>query len=110
MCDDTYVQADRRRSYGRAPNAIDISPVLAPTRDHPFYTVIPTHRPIKSPFTTRLGYGGRILDLTPTPHPWRPHGGTGHGSKSDENGETGANFGGRFRGIFPIKSEQLLTE
>ena len=21
-------------------------PVLAPTRDHPFYTVIPTHRPI----------------------------------------------------------------
>ena len=46
------VQADWRRSwtYGRAPNAIDISvgffnvPVLAPTRDHPFYTVIPTHQ------------------------------------------------------------------
>ena len=30
-------------------------PVLAPTRDHPFYTVIPTHRPIKSPFTITLG-------------------------------------------------------
>ena len=50
----TDVQADRRRSmtYGRAPNAIDIFvgffnvPVLAPTRDQPFYTVIPTHRPI----------------------------------------------------------------
>ena len=26
-------------------------PVLAPTRDHPFYTLIPTHRPIYSPFT-----------------------------------------------------------
>ena len=23
-------------------------PVLAPTRDHPFYTVIPTHRPIET--------------------------------------------------------------
>ena len=30
-------------------------PVLAPTRDHPFYTVIPTHRPIQSPFTITLG-------------------------------------------------------
>ena len=29
--------------------------VLAPTRDHPFYTVIPTHRPFKSPFTITLG-------------------------------------------------------
>ena len=29
-------------------------PVLAPTRDHPFYTVIPTHRPILSPFTITL--------------------------------------------------------
>ena len=36
-------------------------------RDHPFYTLIPTHRPINSPFTTRLGYGGRILDLNPPP-------------------------------------------
>ena len=25
------------------------------------------HRPIKSPFTTRWGYGGRILDLNPRP-------------------------------------------
>ena len=30
-------------------------PVLAPTRDEPFYTVIPTHRPIQSPFTITLG-------------------------------------------------------
>ena len=30
-------------------------PILAPTREHPFYTVIPTHRPIKSPFTITLG-------------------------------------------------------
>ena len=29
--------------------------VLTPTRDQPFYTVIPTHRPIKSPFTITLG-------------------------------------------------------
>ena len=36
------------------------------TRDHPFFTVIPTHRPIWSPFTTRRGYGGRILDLNPS--------------------------------------------
>ena len=40
-------------------------PVQAPTRDQPFYTVIPTHRPNSSPFTTRWGYGGQILDLTP---------------------------------------------
>ena len=26
-------------------------PVQAQTRYHPFYTMIPTHRPIKSPFT-----------------------------------------------------------
>ena len=30
-------------------------PVQAPTRDHPFYTVIPTHRPNNSPFTISLG-------------------------------------------------------
>ena len=30
-------------------------PVLAPTRDQIFYTVIPTHRPNKSPFTITLG-------------------------------------------------------
>ena len=30
-----------------------------------FYTVIPRNRPIKSPFTTRWGYGGNILDLNP---------------------------------------------
>ena len=40
-----------------------------PTRDHPFYTVIPTHRPIYSPFPTRWGHGGRILDLTSPPPP-----------------------------------------
>ena len=42
-----------------------------PTQDYPFYTVIPTQRPIQSPFTTRWGYTGRILDLKPK----RPHGG-----------------------------------
>ena len=31
--------------------------------------------PLKSPFTTRWGYGGRILDLNPR----RPHGGGGYG-------------------------------
>ena len=34
-------------------------PVQTPTRDHNFYTEIPTHHPYKSPFTTRwvrLGY------------------------------------------------------
>ena len=35
-------------------------PVQAPTRGQPFYTVIPRNRPIKSPFTTRWGYGGHI--------------------------------------------------
>ena len=30
-------------------------PVLEPTRDHHFYTVIPTPRPIWSPFTITLG-------------------------------------------------------
>ena len=41
-------------------------PVLAPTRDHPFYTVIPTHRPIyvSRLLRSRWGYGGHILDLT----------------------------------------------
>ena len=67
------VQADWRRSwtYGRAPNAIDISQgsLTCPSKHRHgtnlFYTVIPTHRPNKSPFTTRWGYGGHILDLTP---------------------------------------------
>ena len=27
----------------------------------------PTHRPVKWPLKTRWGYGGRILDLTPSP-------------------------------------------
>ena len=46
------VQADWSRSwaYGRAPNArhnvgFFYVPVQALTRDQPFYTVIPTHRP-----------------------------------------------------------------
>ena len=38
-------------------------PVLAPTREYPFYTVIPTHRPIKSPFTITLG-----IRRTHSPH------------------------------------------
>ena len=40
-------------------------PVLAPTRDHPFYTVIPTHRPISRLLRSRWGYGGHIIDFTP---------------------------------------------
>ena len=40
-------------------------PVQAPTRGYPFYTVIPRNRPIWSPFTTRWGYVGHILDLIP---------------------------------------------
>ena len=39
--------------------------VPAQARGRPFYTVIPRKRPIKSPFTTRWGYGGNILNLTP---------------------------------------------
>ena len=77
ICDGTDVQADwRSRTYGRAPNAIDISqgsltwPSYTDT-GHPFYTVIPTYRPILSPSTTRWGYIGRILDLNPR----CPHGG-----------------------------------
>ena len=35
--------------------------VQSPTRDRPFLRL----RPIYSPFTTRWGYGGYILDLTP---------------------------------------------
>ena len=46
-------------------------PVLAPTRDHPFYTVIPTHRPIKSPFTITLGIRWTHSRLNPP----GPHGG-----------------------------------
>ena len=42
--------------------------VQAPTWDQPFYPLIPNHRPNKSPFTRRWGYGGHILDLTPGPH------------------------------------------
>ena len=75
-CDGTDVQADWRRSctYGRAPNAIDISqgsltcPSYTDTGPTFFYSVIPTHRPFSR---TRWGYGGRILDLNPR----RPHGG-----------------------------------
>ena len=56
ICDGTDVQADRRScTYGRSPNAIDIShgSLNVPVLHHPFYTVIPKHRPILSPFTTR---------------------------------------------------------
>ena len=48
-------------------------PVLAPTRDHPFYTVIPTHRPIKSLFTITLGIRRTYSRLNPPPG---PHGGS----------------------------------
>ena len=44
------------------PGSLNV-PVQAPTRDQSFYTVIPTHHPNWSPFTTRWGYGGHILDL-----------------------------------------------
>ena len=46
-------------------------PVLAPTRDHPFYTVIPTHRPMLSPFTITLGIRRTHSRLNPP----GPHGG-----------------------------------
>ena len=69
ICDVTDVQADWRScTYGWAPNAIDIlqGSLTCPSyteTGHPFYTVIPRNRPISSSFTTRWGYGGRILDL-----------------------------------------------
>ena len=60
ICDGTDVQADWRScTYGRAPNGIDISqgsltcPSYTDTGPPFLNTVIPTHRPIKSPFTTR---------------------------------------------------------
>ena len=53
ICDGTDVQADWRRSftYGRAHNAIDIlyDSYMCPSytdTEPPFFTVIPTHRPI----------------------------------------------------------------
>ena len=48
-------------------------PVLAPTRDHPFNTVIPTHHPIKSPFTITLGIRRTHSRLNPPPPPPGPH-------------------------------------
>ena len=48
-------------------------PVQGPTRGHPFYTVIQRNRPNESPFTTRWGYGGCLIILTPR----RPQGGKG---------------------------------
>ena len=43
-------------------------PVLAPTRDQPFYTVIPTHRPHLVAFYDHAGDTEvHILDLTPGP-------------------------------------------
>ena len=59
-----YVQADGR-TYVRAPNAIDISqgslnnvPDQAPTRGHPFYTVILRN----SPFSRLLRHDGDTED------------------------------------------------
>ena len=41
------------------------APVLAPTRDHPFYMVIRHTAPFSGILRSRVGYGGHILDLTP---------------------------------------------
>ena len=48
----------------RHPSGLPNSPVQAPTRDHPFHTVIPR---IQSPFTTRWGHREYSLDPTPGP-------------------------------------------
>ena len=40
-------------------------PVLAPTRDHPFYTGIPTHHPFSHLLRSRWGYGGAHSRLNP---------------------------------------------
>ena len=49
-------------------------PVQAPTRDHPFYTVIPTHRPNSSPFTITLGIRRTHSRLNPPgPHGEKKH-------------------------------------
>ena len=42
-------------------------PIRTQNRGHPFYTVIPRNHPILSPFTTRWGYEGCILDYPPPP-------------------------------------------
>ena len=53
---DVQVNWRRSSTYGRAPNAIDISlvffnvPVQAPTRDQPFIKVILRNRPISVAF------------------------------------------------------------
>ena len=46
-------------------------PVLAPTRDQPFYTLIPTHRPISRLLRSRWGYRDAHSRLNPP----GPHGG-----------------------------------
>ena len=68
-----YVTADwrRRQTYGRAPNAIDISygSLTCPSKHGHgatlFVRLFRENRPISSPFTTHWGYGGHILDLNP---------------------------------------------
>ena len=61
ICDCTDVQADWRScTYGRAPNAIDnlqgyLTYPSYTDKGPPFLYGEPTHRPISSPFTTRLG-------------------------------------------------------
>ena len=70
ICDGTDVQADWRRSctYGRAPNAVDISqgsltcPSFTDTGP-PFSCGDSDTPPPLVAFKTRWGYGGRILDL-----------------------------------------------
>ena len=72
ICDGTDVQADWRRSctYGRAPNAIDISKgsLTCPSYSDPgppFLYGDSDTPPHLVAVLARWGYGGRILDLNP---------------------------------------------
>ena len=68
ICDGTDVQADWRScTHGRAPNAIDISQgsLTCPSytdKGPPFVYDDSDTPPHLVPFTTRWGYGGRILE------------------------------------------------
>ena len=71
ICDGTDVQADWRSwTYGRAPNAIDISQGSLTWRyytdtGHPFYTVTPTYRPYLVAFYDTLGIHRTYSRLKP---------------------------------------------
>ena len=43
-------------------------PIQAPTRGYPFYMVNQRHATFSRLFSTRWGYGGHIVDLTPGPY------------------------------------------